>query len=167
MTPRRGYGDEIWRLARAGDAAGLEHVSELLADDGEFDYESRRAMAFRHALEGRTAEALAELNAGWADDWPPPSAYALDVARIHLVVGDCERTLAALQLEVHSLSQWSGVNEIVADCIQRSPALWRRGLRLALGAEASLPGKLHAAAIVVRARFGGRDQTLKALPKLS
>src|SRR5712691_5071750 len=123
MTPRRGYGDEIWRLASEGDTAGLEHVAALLADDGEFDYESRRAAAFLRALEGRADQALAELNEGWADDWPPPSAYALDVGRIHLLVGDCDRALSALQLEVHSLSHWSGVHEIVAACVRRNPRL--------------------------------------------
>jgi|SRR5438132_6559956 len=164
MNPRRGFGDEIWRLAGAGDAAGLERVSELLADDGEFDYESRRALAFRHALDGRTHQALAELNEGWAEDWPPPSAYALDVARIHLLVGDCERALSALQLEIHGLSHWSGANEIVAACVRRNPRMWRRGLRLALAAEAGLLGKLRAAAVVGRARFGGRELPSKALP---
>ena len=164
MTSRRGLGDEIWRLARAGDVLGLERVSELLADDEEFEYESRRALAFRHALEGRADRALAELNAGWAEDWPPPSAYALDVARIHLVVGDCERALSALQLEVHSVSQWTGVNEIVADCVQRNPGVWRRGLRLAVAAESNLPGKLRAAAIVGRARLGRTPARPKPLP---
>jgi hypothetical protein len=163
MTPRRGYGDEIWRLADSGDAAGLERVFELLASDGEFDYEACRVLAFRAALEGRTDQALVQLNEGWADDWPPPAAYALDVARIHLLVGDCERALSALQLEVRGLSRWSGVTDIVAGCIRRNPRLWRRGLWLALAAEASLPGKMRAAAVVGRARFGAREQPPEAL----
>src|SRR5438105_13710990 len=100
MSPRRGLGDEIWRLAGAGDTAGLERVSELLADDGEVDYESRRALAFRHALDGRTDQALADPNDGWAEHWPPPSAYALDVARIPLLVGGRERAPSALPLHV-------------------------------------------------------------------
>lgn len=164
MTPRRGFGDEIWRLARAGDVRGLQQAADLLTDDAEPGYDGCRALAYRHAVEGRTAEALAQLNAGWADDWPPPSAYALDVARIHLLVGDCTRALAALQLEVHSLSHGAGVNEIVAGCVRRNPGLWRRGLRLALAAEAGLPGKARAAAIVGRARFGPREQPPEALP---
>jgi hypothetical protein len=164
MSLRLGLGDEIWRLAGAGDAAGLEHASELLADDGEFDYESRRALAFRYALDGRTDQALAELNEGWAEDWPPPAAYALDVARIHLLAGDCERALSALQLEVRGLSHWSGVSEVVAACVRRHPRTWRRGLGLALAAETGLVGKLRAAAIVARARFGGRERPPEALP---
>jgi hypothetical protein len=167
MSLRLGLGDEIWRLAGAGDAGGLEHVSQLLADDGEFEYESRRALAFRHALDGRTDQALAELNEGWAEDWPPPAAYALDVARIHLLVGDCERALSALQLEVRGLSHWSGVSEIVRDCVRRNPRLWRRGLRLALAAEAGVVGKFRATALVAAARFGGRERPPKALPDAS
>jgi hypothetical protein len=164
MSPRRGFGDEIWRLARAGDSAGLERVSDLLADDGEFEYESRRALAFRYALDGRTDQALQELNEGWAEDWPPPSAYAVDVARVHLLVGDCERALSALQLEIRSASHSPGASEIAAACVRRDPRTWRRGLRLALAAEAGMPGKLRAAAAICRARLGGRQQPPEALP---
>src|ERR1700704_3830171 len=119
---RRGFGDETWRLASTGDGPALERAAELLRDaNGGVDYEGRRAVAFKLALDGRRDAALAELNEGWADDWPPPSAYALDVSRVQFLAGDCDRALAALQLEVHSVSEWGGVHEIVAGCVRKNP----------------------------------------------
>jgi hypothetical protein len=155
MTPRRGFGDEIWRLAQLGDADGLSRAAALFEDDdADVGYSRRRALAFGHAIHGRTKQALAELNQGWADDWPPPSAYALDVSRIHLLSGDCDRALSALQLQLHSLSHWAGVHEIVAACVRHDRRLWARGLRVALAAEPGGTGKLRAAAAVAGARFG-------------
>src|SRR5918911_1644381 len=119
MGTRRGFGDETWRLACAGDAAALGRAADMLLGDGELEYEGHRARAFALAVDGRRDEALVELSEGWSDDWPPPSAYALDVSRIHYLCHDCERALAALQLEVRSLSQWTGVHEIVAACVRR------------------------------------------------
>src|SRR5919108_84161 len=109
MSPRRGFGDEIWRLAQAGDSAGLERVSHLLADD-------------------------------------------------------CELALSALQLEIRSASHSPGASELAAACVRRDPHTWRRGLRLALAAEAGVPGKLRAAAAIWRARLGGRQEGPEALP---
>lgn len=149
---RRVFGDETWSLAAAGDTAGLARVAELLGDDAGHD--ARRALAFGLALEGRTHDALAELNEGWSDDWAPPSAYALDVARVHFLARDTTRCLAALELELRGLSRWDGVGELVVEAVRRDPRRWRQGLRLVLVAERGAR-KARAAAAVVGARIGG------------
>ena len=158
---RRGFGDETWRLAEAGDAAALERVAELLLDDDDGAYDGRRAAAFRFALEGRTHEALAELNEGWSDDWPPPSAYALDVARIHFLAGDMTRCLAAIELELRGLSYWDGVSALIIGAARRDPRRWRHALNLVLRAERG-PRKLRSALAVLRAGIARRP--LESLP---
>jgi hypothetical protein len=152
---RRGFGDETWRLAEAGDAAALARAAALLGDGDDGEYEGRRAAAFRLALEGRTQEALAELNEGWSDDWPPPSAYALDVARIHFLAGDTNRCLTAIELELRGLSRWDGVGALVVASVRRDPRCWRRAFGLVLRAERG-PRKLRSALAVVRAGLGRR-----------
>lgn len=79
------------------------------------------------------------------------------------------RAADAARLEQVSqlLAHWSGVSEIVGDCVPRNPRLWRRGLRLALAAEAGIVGKLRATVLVARARFGGRELPPMVLPDAS
>lgn len=147
---RRGFGDETWRLALEGDAASLYRAAELLDD---LDYESHRARAFARAVEGDRDEALAELNEGWTEEWPFPSAYATDVARIRYLAGDYEDALGALQLAVRGAERVEpGVPELATQCVRRSPRLWWRALRVALtGGTASQ--RAGAAWAVLRARF--------------
>jgi hypothetical protein len=165
MSRRRGFGDETWRLARAGDAAGLERAAQLLLRNGtDTEYEGRRARAFRLALERRTSEALRELAEGWAEDWPPPSAYALDVSRVHYLAGDPVRALTAIELELRGLSRWEGVSELAAACVGRDRRLWRRGLRVAAAAERG-PRKLRAVAAVLRARADAAPAAAGTVPE--
>src|SRR4051812_28879503 len=164
MTPRRGFGDEIWRLARAGDGEGLARAATLLERDAELAYESRRASAFRHALHGETERALADLNEGWSDDWLVPSAYAIDVSRIHFLAGDFSHALTALELEAHTFARWAGAREIAVECVRRDPSLWRRGLRLALAAEPDPTAKIGATLAVARAPLRGRGVAPGAVP---
>jgi hypothetical protein len=150
---RRGFGDEIWRLAEAGDVGGLDSAAALLLHDPEgFEYEGHRALAFRHALQGRTAQALQELNEGWSEEWPTPSAYATDVARIHFLAGDCAKALTALSLDVRSATQWDGLTELVAACVKKDRALWREAIGIATAGETGTR-KARAALAVLRARF--------------
>jgi hypothetical protein len=152
MSARRGFGDETWELARAGDDVGLERAASLLlTDPGELEYEGHRARAFRFAVEGNAVAALAELNQGWSEDWPSPAAYAVDVARIHFLAGDCAKALTALRLDVRTASHLDGLSGLLADCVRREPALWRSALSIALAGDS----RLRAASAVLAARVMG------------
>ncbi len=135
MTIRRGYGDETWELAYAGDATALERAATLLLrEHSGVEYEGHRARAFALALGGRTGEALEELNIGWTEEWPTPDAYGLDVARIHFLAGSPAQALTALSLDSRSIerSQMEDVVTLVMICVWCDRRLWRRGLALAL-----------------------------------
>ena len=134
MDARRGFGDETWRLALAGDAAGLHRAADLLlGDEQDLDYDGHRARAFAHALQGDRDAALAELNDGWTEDWPFPSAYATDVARVRYLAGDDEDALGALQLAVRGADRLEpGTADLATRCVRRTPRLWSRAFRLAL-----------------------------------
>jgi hypothetical protein len=150
---RRGFGDEAWRLALAGDADALQRAAELLDSAGEPDYESHRLRAFALAIGGRREDALAELNEGWTDEWPFPAAYATDVARVRYLAGDYEEALGALRLAVSGAERLDpGVGDLARECVRRSPRLWGRALRVVLagGKPAERAG---AAWSVLRARF--------------
>lgn len=157
MTERRGFGDEMWWLARDGKAEALRHAGELLsAHDGELDYEAHRALAFALAVEGRADDALAELNEGWTDEWPFPSAYATDVARVRFLAGEYEDALTALGLAARSAE--GGLEEASAElvrlCVARRPSLWRSALRVATAGGS--PGRRAQEVLrVLRARLGG------------
>jgi hypothetical protein len=136
VSERRGYGDEIWRLARAGDDAALHRAADLLlqGDPGYLNYDGHRARAFARALEGRVDDGLAELNEGWTEDWPFPAAYAADTARVRYLAGDCERALGALQLAVHGADRLDpAIAELVALVVAREPALRIRAVKVVLG----------------------------------
>jgi hypothetical protein len=156
VLERRGFGDEIWRLALAGDSESLRGAAELLlGDPDDLDYDAHRARAFALAIEGNGDRALAELNEGWTEDWPFPSAYATDVARVRYLAGDYEHALDALQLAVDGAERIEpGVPELATDCVRRSPRLWPRALRLAL-AGGTAPQRAGAAWAVFRARIAG------------
>lgn len=136
MAGRRGYGDETWRLARAGDAAALHRAADLLleGDASALDYDGHRARAFALALEQRVDDALAQLNEGWTEDWPFPAAYAADTARVRYLAGDYERALGALQLAVHGADRLDpAIAELVAAVVARSPKLRMRAVKVVLG----------------------------------
>jgi hypothetical protein len=136
VQARRGYGDETWRLARAGDVATLHRAADLLlqGDTGDLSYDDHRARAFAFAIEHRTDDALAELNEGWTEDWPFPAAYAADTARVRYLSGDYERALGALQLAVHGADRLDpAVAELVALVVAGAPTLRLRAVRVALG----------------------------------
>jgi hypothetical protein len=152
MTVRRGFGDQAWELAQQADVTALEAAAFLhLRDPSGIDYEGYRARAFSLAVRNRVAEALASLNEGWTEDWPTPAAYATDVARIHLLAGDCAKALTALQLDLRTIDHIDGLTEFAVTCTHRDPALWRRALRLAMHGETG-PRRYRAALAVVHAR---------------
>jgi hypothetical protein len=168
MTARRGFGDETWRLARGGDADGLERAARLLlADPGELEYEGHRARAFRLALDADATAALVELNEGWSEDWPSPAAYAVDVARIHFLAGDCRKALTALELDVRSAAHFDGLRELVVDCVRRDRALWRPALAIVLAGEEGAAAKLRAVGAVAAASLatGSRGRSSRAAPQ--
>jgi tetratricopeptide (TPR) repeat protein len=112
-----------------------------------------RMRAFALAARGRCDDALAELNRGWGEDWPDPAAYAADVARVRLAVGHHEEALEALRLAVRGAPHIDRrVPALAADCVRKSPGLWRRALRLAFeGGSAADRARLSFA--VARARL--------------
>jgi hypothetical protein len=135
MRARRGYGDETWRLAVARDAAALHRAADLLleGDAGDLDYDGHRALAFALAVEGRTGDALEQLNEGWTEEWPFPAAYAADIARVRFLVGDYEQALDALQLSVRGADRLEpAVAELTPACVRHEKRLWRHGLRVAV-----------------------------------
>ena len=155
MSPRRGYGDETWRLALARDAAGLRGAADLLfrGDPAGLDYDGHRARAFAFAVDGRLAEALDELNEGWTEEWPFPAAYAADIARVRFLVGDYEHALDALQLSVCGAERLEpAVAELTPACVRRDKRLWWAGLRVALAGGTPWQ-RLATAAAVVGARL--------------
>jgi hypothetical protein len=158
VADRRGFGDETWRLALAGDFGALYRAADLLlADPVDLNYEGHRARAFALALEGRVEEALAQLNAGWTDEWPFPRAYAADLGRVRYLGGDDAQALAALRIATRGADSVDpGVLELAALVVRRTPRLWRRALRIA--ASAGGPSQRAAAvAAVTRARFARDD----------
>ena len=123
------------------------------ARPGALRYEAHRARAFTLASKGDGDAALAELNSGWVDDWPDPSTYATDVAQIRLLAGDHADALEALRIAVHGAARLEArVPAIVGACVQGSPALWRRGLRLVFEG-GSARDRARIAVAVARARI--------------
>ena len=150
VAARRGYGDETWRLARAGDTAGLRRAADLLlqGDPGALGYDGHRARAFALALEGRVDEALAELNEGWTADWPFPAAYAADTARVRYLAGDYDRSLSALQLAVRGAEHLDPqVADLVSAVAAHAPRLRLRAVRVALGGGTTWQRLRNAAAV--------------------
>jgi hypothetical protein len=153
VTVRRAFGDQAWELAQQGDVTALEGAAYLhLREPSGIDYEGYRARAFSLAVRNRVAEALAALNEGWTEDWPTPAAYATDVARIHLLAGDCAKALTALQLDLRTIEHIDGLTEFAVMCTRRDPDLWRRALRLAMHGKRGLR-RYRAAFAVLRARL--------------
>jgi len=135
VSERRGFGDETWELAAAGDAAGLDRAADLLLehDTGDLSYDGHRARAFSLALAGRVDDALAELNEGWSEDWPFPAAYAADTARVRYLAGDYERALDGLELAFRGAGRLDpAVAALPAAIVARRPALRLRAVRVAL-----------------------------------
>jgi hypothetical protein len=152
---RVGFGDEIWRLARAGDREALERAADVLgaAAGDEPDYDAQRARAFALALGRRGADAVAALEHGWTDDWPFPAAYATDIARVRYLAGEYDEALIALRLAVRGVERHldESVPELTIACVERSPRVWRRALTVALGGGTARQ-QLALALAVLRAR---------------
>jgi hypothetical protein len=147
VAPRRGYGDETWRLAVDGDAAGLHRAADLLLE-GDLSYDGHRARAFALAVEGNVDAAVAELNHGWTEEWPFPAAYAADTARVRYLAGDYERSLGALRLAAHGADRLDpAVAALVASVVERAPRLRLRALRVVLGGGTAWQRVRNAAAI--------------------
>jgi len=135
MAGRTGFGDETWRLALAGDVAALEGVAELLlaGETGDLGYDGHRARAFARAVGGDTQAALAELNEGWTEEWPAPSGYAADVARVRFLAGDLAQALDALRLAARSAETPDpAVAELAVACVRRAPRCRAAALRVAV-----------------------------------
>jgi len=150
VAARRGCGDETWRLACARDADALRRVAELLleGEPGTLDYDGHRARAFALALEGRVDDALAELNEGWSADWPFPSAYAADTARVRYLAGEYERSLGALQLAVRGAERLDPqVADLVSAVAAHAPKLRLRAVRVVLGGGTTWQRLRNAAAV--------------------
>jgi hypothetical protein len=154
VSERRGFGDETWRLARDGDAAALHTAADLLLQDPEdLGYEGHRARAFALAVEGERDRAIDELNAGWTDEWPFPAQFATDVARVHYLAGDWERSLDSLLLAARGAARADGaVAELAAECVRRDPRLVTGALKVAFAGGKPLQKLEHARAIL-RARL--------------
>jgi hypothetical protein len=157
MPGRTGFGDETWRLALIGDVAALERAGALLlsdgADHGGLGYDGHRALAFALAVAGRVDDALAELNEGWTEEWPFPSAYAADVARVRFLGGDYRHAIDALRLASRSADVLDpAVADLAVDCVRRSPGSWLGALKVVL-AGGSPWRRARSAVAVVRARL--------------
>jgi len=154
VTARRGYGDETWRLAREGDAAALRKAADLLlTDSDDLNYDGHRARAFALALDGDADEALGQLNEGWTDEWPFPSAYATDVARIRFLAGHYDKALDALLVATRGAERVdTSVAELATECVRREPALAGRAFRIALSGGTAWQ-RVENAGAVLRARF--------------
>jgi hypothetical protein len=155
VSTRRGYGDETWRLAQAGDSEALNRAADLLleAGPGGLLYDGRRARAFALALDGRVDDALAELNDGWTEDWPFPAAYAADTARVRYLAGDYEHSLGALRLALHGADRVDpAVSELVAAVVAHAPKLRLRAIRVVLGGGTAWQRLRNAATVARLAR---------------
>ena len=136
MSGRRGFGDESWRLAKAGESSALHRAADLLleGDPAGLLYDGHRARAFALALEHRVDEALAELNEGWTEEWPFPAGYAADIARVRYLAGDYEQSLGALRLAVHGADRLDpAISELVAAVVGRAPRLRLHAVKVMLG----------------------------------
>jgi hypothetical protein len=150
---RRGYGDEIWRLAGERDVVGLRRAASLLQTDEEFEYDAHRAEAFARSLEGDVDGALAQLNEGWTGDWPFPAGYAIDVARARYLGGDAEGAVASLALGLRGAERVNGAaRELLAACVGVDPGLWRQAVKVALSG-GSVWDRGPTSLAVIRARF--------------
>ena len=150
---RRGFGDEVWRLANAGDTDGLRAAAGLLLEGSEQDlaYEGHRARAFAIAVEGNAGEALEELERGRTRHWPFPAAHATDIARIHFLAGDHAEAVAAVEPAIRGVERPDdAVHELLRECVRRDRGLRGRALRTAF-AGGTIGRRLTAAASLLRA----------------
>ena len=151
---RRAYGDETWRLALAGDVAGLHRVADLLQGEAaEESYDAHRARAFALAVEGCAPRGLEELNEGWTEEWPFPSAYAADIARVRFLAGEYAGALDALHLALRGADRLDAdAARLAKECVRRDKRLMRRALVVA-SAGGTPWQRLATAASVLAARF--------------
>lgn len=111
-------------------ASGPGHLTD---SSGVLVYERHRSRALALAADGECNRALDELNDGWTDNWPDPTAYAVDVARIRYLVGDYEGAMLALELAARGAERADAtIVELATACVRSLPRLRWRALRLAL-----------------------------------
>jgi hypothetical protein len=147
MRERRGFADESWRLALAGDTAALDRAGALLEGD-EATYDGHRARAFALSVRGDLEEALAELDDGRTEDWPFRAAYAADIARVLYLGGAWERSLDALRQAAHGSDRLDpAVADLVVAVVRRAPRLRLRALRVVLEAGTPLQRLRNAATV--------------------
>jgi hypothetical protein len=120
---------------------------------GRVPYETHRARALVLAGRGDTDAALAELNEGWTAEWPSPTVYATDVARVHLLAGRYADSVEALHLAVRGAHLAEpDVPALARECVLRAPQVWRRAFELAF-AGGTLSQRVRTGWSVVTARF--------------
>lgn len=142
-----GLDEGLWLLALDGDAGSLDEAAQLLSER----YEGQRARAFALALAGERDHALMALGAGWTTQWPLPVAYAVDVARVHLLASDPAGALAALRLGLAGTpSLTRQMRDAIGGCVRARRSLWRLGVRVAVGG-GSMGDRLLAVLAVLRA----------------
>lgn len=147
MRERRGFADESWRLALAGDTVALDRAAALL-DRDEPTYDGHRARAFALSVRGDVDGALAELDDARTEDWPFRAAYAADIARVLYLGGAWERSLEALREAARGSDRLDPtVADLVVAVVRRAPRLRLRGLRVVLEAGTPLQRLRNAAAV--------------------
>lgn len=150
---RRGFGDEVWQLAQAGDTAGLRAAADLLLEGREQDlaYEGHRARAFAIAIEADGGDAFEELERGRTRQWPFPTAHVTDVARIHFLAGDYAGAVTAVQPVIRGADLLDdSVSDLLSECVRRDSGLRGPALRAAI-AGGTLGQRFTTAASVLRA----------------
>jgi hypothetical protein len=125
----------------------------LTLPQGRVPYETHRARALVLAGRGEADVALAELNEGWTDEWPSPTVYATDVARVHFLAGRYGDAVEALHLAVRGAHEAErDVPRLAHACVRREHRVWRRALDLAF-AGGTLAQRWRTAWAVVSARL--------------
>ena len=125
----------------------------LTLPEGRVPYETHRARALVLAGRGEADTALAELNEGWTEEWPSPTVYATDVARVHFLAGRYADAVEALHLAVRGAHEAErDVPRLAHACVRGAPHVWRRALDLAF-VGGTFAQRTRTAWAVVRARL--------------
>ena len=91
---------------------------------------------------------LAVLNEGWTEEWPFPSAYAADVARVRFLGGDYPHALEALRLASRSADVLDpAVPELALACVRKAPRSRLAALKVVLAGGSPLQRARNALAV--------------------